>query len=225
MEYHVSAGSFDDSAAHLPFCFHELTPWRRTSIAAVRPGGGLQLSPTQNADFARASERDEELSRSINEPAIELASALSKLPKHRGIVYRGIAVKRAEVAAWVKSHAVGLMLCDPTFVSASLNMNVALKYGSTMLIRMRSCSSVAIWPISQSPLDREVVFAPGEQFIIVRKGLHRLGKSRRTIWVLDVEETSWPSAEIPKWEDYALLGEVLEEVYVPGAKRPDPHAV
>ncbi len=217
-------GSLDDSAAHLPFCFHELTPWHRTSIAAVRQGGGLQLSPTHNADLARASERDEELIRSINEPAIELASALSKLPKHRGIVYRGIAVKPADVAAWVKSHGVGLMLCDPPFVSCSVKMNVALKYGGSMLIRMRSCSSVRIWPISPRPRDREVVFAPGEQFIIIRQGLHRLGKSRRTIWVLDVEETSWPSAETPKWKDYPVPGKVLEEVFVPGARRPDPHA-
>jgi hypothetical protein len=116
-------------------------------------------------------------------------------------------------------------LSDPPFVSCSVKMDVALGYGSSMLIRMRSCSIVGIWPISPRPLDREVVIAPGEQFVIVRQGLHRLGRSRRSIWVLDVEETSWPRATIPRWEDYPVPGEVLEEVYVPGAKRLDPRAV
>ncbi len=212
-------GSLEDSAAHLPLCFHELTPWHRSSIAAVREAGGLELSRPQKADLAEASEIEKALICSDNKPAIELASALSKQPKHSGVVYRGVGLDPIVVDAWVRAHPVGLMLSDPTFVSCSLKLNVALKYGSTMLIRMRSCSGVEIGPISTRPQDKEVVFAPGEQFIIVRQGQHRLRKSPQTIWVLDVEDVSWPAGPIPIWQDYPLPGKVLSEVFLPGARR------
>jgi hypothetical protein len=54
---------------------------------------------------------------------------LSLQPKYCGIVYRGIGLDPIVVDAWVRSHPVGVMLSDSTFVSGSLKSKVALKCG------------------------------------------------------------------------------------------------
>jgi NAD:arginine ADP-ribosyltransferase len=197
------SNSLMEAAHHIPLCLHELTRWHKLNIALLRSRVGLDLYPDLKQVLKQAENQICAPLRlpAVLEPGVELAGAARVLPKFTGVVHLGIGVDHDEVETWVAGHSVGHALSDPGFLSGSISREVALQYGGAMLLRLLSCSGAAIWLISDTPQELEVVFAPGERFIIVSMQRHNLGRHGR-IWVVDAEEMSWPSRNLPHWPEY-----------------------
>ncbi len=117
-----------------------------------------------------------------------------------GVVYVGISIDHEEVETWVQQADLGLAFSDAGFLCGSVSPEAALDHGNTMLIRLQSCSAAPLWLTSTASNEQEVVFAPGERFIIVRIERSRLGRHGR-LWVVDAEEMSWPSSQLPHWPE------------------------
>jgi len=193
--------SLKNASQHIPTFLHHLTLRQKLEIAAVRARAGLE----QYNDLQGALDRLDyqwlpSLVRSIPDAAFELARMIRCSRRFVGVVYVGIGIDQDEVETWVQQTKLGLAFSDRGFLCGSVSREVALAHGNTMLIRLLSCSAAPLWLTSQTPNEQEVVFAPGERFIIVRIERRRLEPHGR-LWVVDAEEMRWPSLRLPHWPE------------------------
>lgn len=202
------SNSLIEAAGHLPLCLHELTRWQKLKIAIVRRSAGLRLDEDLDALLAPLESQLDAPPRlpRIPQNVLTLGKALAVIPKFSGIVYVGIGLglESEEVDQWVATHGVGTAISDPGFLSGSLSREVALRYGHSMMIRLLSCAGAPIGPVSPDPSEKEVVFQPGERFVIVRAGRQKVPQYKAPLWIVDAEAMYWPTNKPPHWleEDF-----------------------
>jgi hypothetical protein len=190
-----------NASDRIPTFLHQLTLRQKLEIAAIRARAGLeQYNDLQGALDRLDHEWLPSLVRSIPDVAFELAQMIRCSRRFVGVVYVGIGIDSEEVETWVQQADLGLAFSDVGFVCGSVSPEVALDYGNTMLIRLLSCSSAPLRLTSNTSNEQEVVFAPGERFIIVRIERRKLERHGR-LWVVDAEEMRWPSLRMPHWPE------------------------
>jgi hypothetical protein len=125
--------------------------------------------------------------------AIETAKVLAKLWKfrHRARAFRGFSGSREDAEDWLKRINVGACLSEPTVFLSSESLEVALRYGSTLLLRLKSLSGIPIAVASRFPLDREIAFPVGACFEVTEIRRRNPAKELPETWVVDAQECDW----------------------------------
>jgi hypothetical protein len=129
----------------------------------------------------------------IPESAIETAKVLASSWKfrHRARAYRGFSGSSGETEVWIKSVEVGACLSEPTVLLSSESVEIALRYGSTVLFRFKSLSGIPIALASKYPEDREIAFPPGACFEVTKIRRHKPDKAHSEMLIVDAQEFDW----------------------------------
>ena len=98
-----------------------------------------------------------------------LKKSLLKLPKHSGLVYRGVAMTMTEFLRYKKYLASGKPLKEYSFVSTSKLRHTAMAFGATHLFRIwsksgRSVEEYAKFGIRNFQNEFEVLFVNNSRF-------------------------------------------------------------
>jgi NAD:arginine ADP-ribosyltransferase len=110
-----------------------------------------------------------------------LERALDKLPAFCGIVYRGIELGPAQLAAFLWNHVVDTEVDARAFTSTSKIVGYA--YDGNVLLSIRSKTGRVLGCYSSFPLEKEVLFPRGTRFrVLDRRSIDTDG------WFLDLEE-------------------------------------
>jgi hypothetical protein len=91
------------------------------------------------------------------------SSALKKLPKHQGLVTRGIGGKKPVTREEMKQFQVGSDWADKGFMSTSIDA----AFGGNVHLEVMSKSGVRVESLSLVPSETEVLFAPGTRFRVL----------------------------------------------------------
>jgi hypothetical protein len=118
----------------------------------------------------------------VQERFVEILDrALSKLPVFDGVVFRGIVLGPAQLAAVVQTYKAGGVFEWRAFSSASMLLSKA--YGANVYFAIRSKRGRVLGSYSSTPRDNEVLFASGGRFRVLScRG------ARPSLWFVDVEE-------------------------------------
>src|SRR5262249_11813695 len=132
-------------------------------------------------DIGRALRKD---SAQIAESAMETAKVLASLWKfrYRARAFRGFSGSLAEAEHWLKKIEVGACVSEPTVLLSSESLEVALRYGSTLLFRLKSLSGIPIGLASKYPEDREIAFPAGACFEVVEVKKRAPAKELPQMW-------------------------------------------
>jgi hypothetical protein len=133
---------------------HLLTGWERLAIWMYTAMGGRWYRDVNDPlREGRANDDTKAL-------AHILTTGLQKLPRHAGLVYRGIRVEN--LASFLRGYAVGTDVQWPAFSSSSIEGDKAL-IGNVLFI-VRSNNGRVVGPYADIQDEREVVFLPGSRF-------------------------------------------------------------
>jgi SPP1 gp7 family putative phage head morphogenesis protein len=89
-------------------------------------------------------------------------SGLSKMPKFRGEVARGVSLSGDKLEQLLSSYTPGNIIEEHAFLSSSAGSQAA--FGGNVKISIRSKTGVDVSSFSQYPGEREVLFMPGSTF-------------------------------------------------------------
>jgi len=104
-------------------------------------------------------------------------NALSKLPPHQRIVFRGGVLARNLFAKYVP----GLVLCEKGLLSATRDANARF-VGDTLYV-IQSLSSKDLTSLAEDPAEQEHVFTFNTRFIVLDSGTR---EGRQVIWLREM---------------------------------------
>jgi len=112
-----------------------------------------------------------------------LDRALDKLPPYNGVVFRGLSLQSAQLAAIAHSdrYSVGSLFTWRAFSSASILLSRA--YGANVYFALRSTTGRELGNYSAAPSEKEVLFKRNSRFRVLSQRQVRSG-----LWFFDVEE-------------------------------------
>ncbi len=101
--------------------------------------------------------------KNIEYPLVEaMERAISKLPKYKGVVYRGLGLDEEEIDAIIKT---GVHI-DEGFMSTSISQYVAKEFIGNVLLKIYTKRGREIGELSNIPSEQEVIFNKDAEFII-----------------------------------------------------------
>ena len=137
--------NLEEASKRLP---ERLRDWKDGSfvpVAILRQKAGFPLyrDMKEVLEVGKAINQNEV---KIPESAIETAKVLTSLWtfRHRARAYRGFSGSPEKAEVWIKSVEVGACLSEPTVLLSSESLEIALRYGSTVLFRFKSLSGILI---------------------------------------------------------------------------------
>ena len=134
----------------------ELTVYEKAIIFKYSEDGYLDLN-----ERLRLSE-----GKDISDFRILLDESLSKLPDYQGIVFRGVDFPKYKIDEYITKLSNNEFVTETAFLSTSLKVNEAYKYGMTTL-RIFSERGKFIGSISKYQNEKEVLFRYNTTFEII----------------------------------------------------------
>lgn len=161
-------------------------------VAALRQAAGFPLYSDMETVL--------KVRQAINKPPVQIPDASLETLKvlaslwsfrHRARAYRAFSGSLAEAEEWLKSLEVGACLSEPTVLLSSEELETALHYGSSLLLRLKSLSGIPIALASEYPQDREIAFPPGACFEVTEIKRRQPAKDLSEMWIVDAQEIDW----------------------------------
>ena len=110
-----------------------------------------------------------------------LDRAMSKLPVYDGVVFRGVSLGPAQLAAVGQKYETGTVFGWRGFSSASILLSRV--YGANVYFALRSANGRVLGRYSAAPSEQEVLFRRNSRFEVLSR---RCVSS--SLWFVDVEE-------------------------------------
>lgn len=184
--------NLEHASKHLPRRVRDWEDGSFVPVAALRQAAGFPLYRDMEM-LVKVGQAIKKTSVKIPDASLETAKVLASLWsfRHRARAYRAFSGSFAEAEEWLKSIEVGACLSEPTVLLSSEEMEIALHYGSTLLLRLKSLSGIPVALASEYPQDREIAFPPGACFEVTEIKRRQPAKDLSEMWIVDAQEFDW----------------------------------